>query len=300
MIDKLTILIPVYNDDASSLVQALVTEARNVKGLDYEIIVFDDGSTDARCIDANHRLALLPGCNYVSAPHHPCRASMRNAMLRQGRYEWCLMIDARLRPANPDFISRYVHAGADGCGAVCGGVVVDGGKNAKKLYRENLRFRYEKHAESLHSVAIRQQHPYQSFRTTNILLRRSVLQHTPYDERIIGYGYEDVMLGRDLEHAGIKVLHIDNPVAYTSFEDNDRYLAKTEEAMHTLRQNSDKLGMYSPILNAVSKLTALHLLWLIRTWHRIFGHIERSTLCGANPQLAVFKLYKLGYYASLP
>ena len=79
MIDKLTILIPVYNDDASSLVQALVAEARNVKGLDYEIIVFDDGSTDARCIDANHRLALLPGCNYVSAPHHPCRASMRNA-----------------------------------------------------------------------------------------------------------------------------------------------------------------------------------------------------------------------------
>ena len=101
MIDKLTILIPVYNDDASSLVQALVAEARNVKGLDYEIIVFDDGSTDARCIDANHRLALLPGCNYVSAPHHHCRASMRNAMLRQGRYEWCLMIDARLRPANP-------------------------------------------------------------------------------------------------------------------------------------------------------------------------------------------------------
>ena len=52
MIDKLTILIPVYNDDASSLVQALVAEARNVIGLDYEIIVFDDGSTDARCIHA--------------------------------------------------------------------------------------------------------------------------------------------------------------------------------------------------------------------------------------------------------
>ena len=42
MINKLTILIPVYNDDASSLVQTLVAEARNVKGLDYEIIVFDD------------------------------------------------------------------------------------------------------------------------------------------------------------------------------------------------------------------------------------------------------------------
>ena len=299
MIDKLTILIPVYNDNASSLVQALVAEARNVKGLDYEIIVFDDGSTDARCIDANHRLALLPGCNYVSAPHHHCRASMRNAMLRQGRYEWCLMIDARLRPANSDFISRYVHAGADGCGAVCGGVVVDGGKNAKKLYRENLRFRYEKHAESLHSVAIRQQHPYQSFRTTNILLRRSVLQHTPYDERIIGYGYEDVMLGRDLEHAGIKVLHIDNPVAYTSFEDNDRYLAKLDEALHTLHCLNSELYGYSPLLRTTESLMRLHLRSLVKWCHLIFGKFEHRILTGRHPKLFLLQLYKLGAYATL-
>lgn len=299
MIDKLTILIPVYNDDASSLVQALVAEARNVKGLDYEIIVFDDGSTDARCIDANHRLALLPGCNYVSAPHHPCRASMRNAMLRQGKYEWCLMIDARLRPANSDFISRYVHADVDGCGAVCGGIIVDGGKNAKKLYRENLRFRYEKHAERHHSVAIRRQHPYQSFRTTNILLRRSVLQHTPYDERIIGYGYEDVMLGRDLEHADIKVLHIDNPVAYTSFEDNDRYLAKLDEALHTLHCFNSELYSYSPLLRTIESLKRLHLLCLVKWFHLIFGKFEHRILTGQHPKLFLLRLYKLGAYATL-
>lgn len=299
MIDKLTILIPVYNDDASSLVQALVAEAQNVTGLDYEIIVFDDGSTDSRCIDANHRLALLPGCNYVSAPHHPCRASMRNAMLRQGKYEWCLMIDARLRPANSDFISRYIHAGVDGCGAVCGGIIVDGGKNAKKLYRENLRFRYEKHAERHHSVAIRRQHPYQSFRTTNILLRRSVLQHTPYDERIIGYGYEDVMLGRDLEHDGIKVLHIDNPVAYTSFEDNDRYLAKLDEALHTLHCLNNELNGYSPLLRTIESLKRLHLLWLVKWFHLIFGKFEHQILTGRHPKLFLLKLYKLGAYATL-
>lgn len=299
MIDKLTILIPVYNDDASSLVQALVAEARNVKGLDYEIIVFDDGSTDARCIEANHRLALLPGCNYVSAPHHSCRASMRNAMLRQGKYEWCLMIDARLRPANPDFISRYIHAGADGCGAVCGGVVVDGGKNAKKLYRENLRFRYEKHAERHHSVAMRRQRPYQSFRTTNILLRRSVLQHTPYDERIIGYGYEDVMLGRDLEHAGVKVLHIDNPVAYTSFEDNDRYLAKLDEALHTLHCFNSELYSYSPLLRTIESLKRLHLLWLVKWFHLFFGKFEHRILTGRHPKLFLLRLYKVGAYATL-
>lgn len=224
---------------------------------------------------------------------------MRNAMLRQGRYEWCLMIDARLRPANSDFISRYVHADADGCGAVCGGVVVDGGENAKKLYRENLRFRYEKHAESLHSVAIRQQHPYQSFRTTNIMLRRSVLQHTPYDERIIGYGYEDVMLGRDLEHAGVKVLHIDNPVAYTSFEDNDRYLAKLDEALHTLHCLNSELYGYSPLLRTIESLKRLHLLSLVKWFHLIFRKFEHRILTGRHPKLFLLQLYKLGAYATL-
>lgn len=299
MIDKLSILIPVYNDDASSLVQALVAEAQNVTGLDYEIIVYDDGSTDAHCIEANNRLALLPGCFYVSEPHHHCRASMRNSMLHQGRYEWCLMIDARLRPANADFISRYINAKVSDCGAVCGGVVVDGGDNTKKLYHENLRFRYEKHAERHHSVDARRQRPYQSFRTTNIMLRRSVLQHTPYDERIIGYGYEDVMLGRDLERAGIEVLHIDNPVAYTSFESNANYLAKLDEALYTLRSFSNELRGYSPLLNLTENLKNWHLLWMLRGFHRVFIRLEHRILIGKHPKLFILKLYKLGVYSCL-
>lgn len=299
MIDKLSILIPVYNDDASPLVQALIAEAQNVRCLDYEIIVYDDGSTDARCIKANRRLALLPNCYYVSEPHHPCRAAMRNAMLRQGRYEWCLMIDARLQPANTDFISRYVHAEVCDNGCVCGGIIVDGGINAKTLYYENLRFRYEKHEERHHSVQARREHPYQSFRTTNILLRRSVLQNTPYDERIIGYGYEDVMLGRDLEHAGTKVLHIDNPVVYTSFESNNRYLAKVDEALHTLRYFSKELRGYSPLLSLVESLKRHHLLWTVRWFHIVFKRLERFILTSRHPKLFLLKLYKLGVFASL-
>lgn len=215
MIDKLSILIPVYNDDASLLVNSLVREAQKVKGLEYEVVVYDDGSTDSRCIEANKRLSQLSGCRYVAEPHHTCRAAMRNAMLRQGKYEWCLMVDVRLQPVSNNFISNYVHTDVSGCGAVCGGVVVKGGDREQELYLESLRFRYEKYEERNHDVESRRRSPYQSFRTTNIMLRRSVLQQVPYDERIIGYGYEDVMLGKSLEKAGVKVLHIDNPVAYT-------------------------------------------------------------------------------------
>lgn len=299
MIDKLSILIPVYNDDASLLVNSLVREAQKVKGLEYEVVVYDDGSTDSRCIEANKRLSQLSGCRYVAEPHHTCRAAMRNAMLRQGKYEWCLMVDVRLQPVSNNFISNYVHTDVSGCGAVCGGVVVKGGDREQELYLESLRFRYEKYEERNHDVESRRRSPYQSFRTTNIMLRRSVLQQVPYDERIIGYGYEDVMLGKSLEKAGVKVLHIDNPVAYTSFESNLRYIEKLEEALNTLHAIASELQGYSPLLSAVSHIDSWNMLWSVRCMHRLFGQLERCLLSGNRPKLFMLKLYKLGYYASL-
>lgn len=46
IIQELSILIPVYNDEATSLVKSLHKQAQAISGLCYEIIVFDDGSTN--------------------------------------------------------------------------------------------------------------------------------------------------------------------------------------------------------------------------------------------------------------
>ena len=41
MIQELSILIPVYNDDATMLVKSLSKQAQAISGLCYEIVVFD-------------------------------------------------------------------------------------------------------------------------------------------------------------------------------------------------------------------------------------------------------------------
>ena len=106
IIQELSILIPVYNDDATLLVKSLCKQAQAISGLCYEIIVFDDGSTDKRTIENNYSLTLLPHCRYICAEHHDCRAAMRNSLVRQAKYEWHLMIDARLILVNNDFLIR--------------------------------------------------------------------------------------------------------------------------------------------------------------------------------------------------
>ena len=299
MINELSILIPVYNDCAVPLVRRLSSQACAVDGLRYEILVVDDGSTDAAMIVRNKAVDGIPRCRYVALPRHGCRAAMRNDMARQARYEWRLMVDARLKVVADDFILRYLGSGARPGDVVCGGVVVDGGECSARLYRENLRFRYEKHEERNHSVVARLKEPYKAFRTTNFFHHRSVLERVPYDERIKGYGYEDVMLGKALAEAGVRVLCIDNPVAYTSFEGNAAYLGKMEEALRTLAAFSDELVGYSPLLSALGLVSRLRLGWALRLWHAAAAKAERACLVGRRPSLLVFKLYKLGYLAAL-
>ena len=45
MINELSILIPVYNDNATVLVRVLQAQAEAVDGLEYEILAVDDGPT---------------------------------------------------------------------------------------------------------------------------------------------------------------------------------------------------------------------------------------------------------------
>lgn len=299
IIQELSILIPVYNDDATLLVKSLCKQAQAIFGLCYEIIVFDDGSTDKRTIENNYSLTLLPHCRYICAEHHYCRAAMRNSLVRQAKYEWHLMIDARLILVNDDFLIRYLSCGVRVGEVACGGVCVDGGSLTAQLYRENLRFRYEKHEESKHSYLKRKADPYKAFRTTNFFYHKSVLKLVPYNEQVKGYGYEDVLLGKALSEKNIKVNHIDNPVAYTVFENNQVYLRKIEEALRTLHAFEGELNNYSPLLHARNILRKLHLLGPFRKFHALCKGWELMNLCSNKPSLFIFKLYKLGYYVSL-
>lgn len=299
MIDQLTILIPTFNDSARALVTELSRQASLISGLRYEICVVDDGSTDAHAIEENMRINVLRHCRFVQSVHHDCRSAMRNAMARFGQYEWCLMVDARLTPCDASFLRRYLDSPVPVGGVAVGGVVVDGGAEEERLTRENLRFRYERHEQRNHSLAVRRQQPYRSLRTTNFFFHRSVLQRVPYDERVKGYGYEDVLLGKALQASGIPILHIDNPVAYTSFESNEAYINKVEEAMRTLSLFQKDLAGYSPLLSLAHGLARWHLSPLVRLFHRVFGTMEKRLLTSRRPSLFVLKLYKLGFFMAM-
>lgn len=293
-IRQLSVLIPTFNCVCVQLVTELQRQAALVEGLEYEIIVVDDESTDESTITQNRAINELPHCRLVEARHRQGRSAMRNALACYANYEWQLQIDCSVSVLHGDFISAYIEQ--QNSPVVCGGIAIS---CTDEMLSSNLRCKYEKHEEPNHSAAMRQTNPYHCFRTTNFMYHRSVLERVPFDERILTYAFEDVMFGRDLSRAGIPVQHIDNPVSYTRFEDSIRYLHKVEESLLTLHSFERELKNYSTILTYIYRLRSLHLLWAVQLLHRLTSSLQRHNLTGNNPSLLIFKLYKLGHYSCI-
>ena len=301
----LSILLPSYNNVCVSLVQALQRQADALRGkLDkpfrYEIIVADDGSTDAACIDANRVIGDMLHCRYLRMEQNVGRAQIRNVLISESRGDYVLLIDSDLFLCDDNYLYKYATSTAD---VVYGGTriggeglaMVDNEANTENL-KGNLRYIYEKKAEPSHRAAFRQLRPNQEISVCNLYARRDIMEAHPFDSRFKAYGYEDVLFGKRLAESGIEVTHIDNPVLINEFEPNSVFVKKTEEAILTLCRFEQDLEGYSNLKTKVSTLGRYIPLSLFRLWHRIMKNKEKRNLTGSKPSLLLFKLYKLGFF----
>ena len=301
----LSILLPSYNNVCVSLVQVLQRQADALWGkLDkpfrYEIIVADDGSTDAACIDANRVIGDMLHCRYLRMEQNVGRAQIRNVLISESRGDYVLLIDSDLFLCDDNYLYKYATSIADVVygGTRIGGeglVMVDNEANTENL-KGNLRYIYEKKAEPSHRAVFRQLRPNQEISVCNLYARRDIMEAHPFDSRFKAYGYEDVLFGKRLAESGIEVTHIDNPVLINEFEPNSVFVKKTEEAILTLCRFEQDLEGYSNLKTKVTTLGRYIPLSLFRLWHRIMKNKEKRNLTGPKPSLLLFKLYKLGFF----
>jgi len=288
----LSILIPTYNDKCLNLVKELKGQADKINGLEYEIIVADDGSTDPDVIKDNSQIALLGCCKFIRNIQNLGRAKIRNFLASMSAFEWLLFIDGDMLCIHPQFIINYLNINDDY-------KVVYGGYDLLPTRAGNLRWKYELKAQPFHHAAERNKHAWNDFHTSNFLIASAVFRQYPLDERFTHYGYEDVLYGKCLKANGIRIWHIDNPVTFAKFENNTSFVKKTEESLCTLYHFHTELGSYSRIVSLCSKLHSMHLTPLVKAFHHAFGTILRRNLCGMRPSLLCFNVYKIGYYVCL-
>lgn len=287
----LSILIPTYNEICFSLVETLREQALKV-GMRFEIIVADDASPRSEVRRANEPIGDMSGCRYVQLQANVGRAAIRNRLVMEAQGDWLLFLDSDVRVVNDDFLARYwkIRERADIiCGSLCVPQAVTPGCE--------LRHVYEVAALPRRTAAWRTAHPYESFTVFNTLMHKRVMEDLSFDESCKEYGYEDALLGIMAESAGFSILHIDLPLEHLGEDPSAVFLAKTRAALRTLHH----LGEPMQSRAAVSRFARNHK-WLSRFALfacGMFGALMRANLLGRRPNMRVFALYKLGYYASL-
>ena len=285
----ISILIPTFNDDCRGLAGSLMIQAEAIDDLEWEIIIADDASTNTALVESLSQLNKLEGFRYIRCNTNFGRSAIRNFLAQEARGEWLLFVDAHRVMVSNDYLKTYISA-TQNAQVICGGY------QALKGPDGNLRYLYEHEAERNNSASLRAKHPYQSFNASNFMIRRDIFMQHQFDTRLHKYGYEDVLLGRELALAGIPITHIDAPTGYIEYECNANFVEKAEEAMETLHQFRDSLQGYSPILTVANRLQGNLAGAVFRKLFQWKRNAWRNNLTSRRPSLLIFKLYKLGYY----
>ena len=143
---EISILLPAYNNVCVPLVEELQRQAALLPGLQYEILVADDGSTCQEAISQNRLIGQWPCCRYIERKQNTGRSAIRNFLAREAQYGRMLFVDSDLHVCSPSFLKDYLEAEGD---VVVGGILKGG--DASRL-ASNLRYRYETDYQRKHEI----------------------------------------------------------------------------------------------------------------------------------------------------
>lgn len=207
----LSILVPYYRDDPSELLADLLAQCGEQKTL--EILLYDDGTGDA---DVNSRLcaavkaAAVP-VRLIMAEENNGRSTARNVLQSSARGDWVLFLDADMRPETDHFILDYLALIEDDkADIIFGGFTVP---RASDDPDTDLHRALSEASDCL-SLEAREAAGPQYVASSNLCVRKTVLDQEPFDTEFVGWGWEDsewaarVSKSYVLKHADIPALHL--------------------------------------------------------------------------------------------
>lgn len=269
-------------------------QAQFGEAFDYEILVADDASTDESIIKKNEMMEYLPNCEYIRMESNVGRVPLRNWLISNSRFDNILFIDADAEVISDDFVLMYWEHRQENS------VIVGGIKSPVTAQRgHELRLKYELAAEKQRTLSYRQAHPYDNFTTFNVMFHRAVLNQVIFDERITEYGYEDALMGVQLNQMNVPIIHIYNPLLHTGINDNLSFLTNSEAALRMLHKLGAPMTDKARVAITYNKLVNWRVCGMFRTFFRINKGWMRKNILSHHPSLFIFSLYKLGYFATL-
>jgi len=297
----LSVLIPFFRDDPTSLISRLDAEAARLGGR-IELVTLDDGGGDAvltRRVALQIETLAAPAC-LVAIDRNQGRAPGRNRLAAHARGRHLLFLDSDMAPDRDDFLARYLelidHNPIDGGDPA----VVFGGFSMMQVPRAT---RYALHralalrGECL-DAAERRLKPEKYVFTSNLLVRRDVFEAEAFDESFSGWGWEDVEWGmRVLRRFG--VVHIDNSATHLGLDTPAALAGKYEQSAgnfaRVIARHPDIVSRY-PSYRLARKLKQLPAL---KAWRGLLKWAALHPVAPLTARVLALKAYRAALYAEV-
>ena len=287
----ISILIPVYNQNAVSLVKSIKDECEELD-IEYQIMVFDDHSNEETKAQ-NRELGHEFGVNYLELSENLGRARIRNRLARMARHKFLLFLDGDSGVGRKDFIKTYLDQ-IDNAEVIYGGRVYQ--KNKPKDAKKVLHWKYGRKREAL-PLKKRLLDPYLNFQSNNFLISAWLFSKLKFDEAVEGYGYEDLLFAQKIKDLGGGILHIDNPVIHLGLEDAEDFIGKTKNAISNLaRLNTSGKLQHTRLTAFYKKMKSLGIKDLLVRYYEGSKSSIHKNLTSASPSIRKFNLMKLAEY----
>jgi glycosyltransferase involved in cell wall biosynthesis len=284
----LSVLIPVYNFNVTSLVQALNSQLQAI-GKEGEIILLDDGSS-AEMLITNQSLKNILSVSFHQNVKNEGRMAARLKLSDLARYDYLLFLDCDSGIIKDDFLAEYFDLINKNISLASGG----------RVYTEVmpvecelvLHWKYGRKRES------RQGKQGAAFMSNNFLIKKENFNSLDNSLKLPGYGHEDSWWGIQFEKSGIICHYINNPVLHAAIEKADAFIAKSENALGNLlllEKNIEPklISKHVRIYKWYRRIKKIGLSGLYLFIEKPFHNYFRRNILTCKPNLFYFDCYRL-------
>ena len=287
----LSILIPTYNYDLSSLVHEIHKQATKAK-IKFEIICFDDAS-EKYTYENKSTIDSRPNTRIIHSEKNFGRIKSRQILSNESSYNWLLFLDADVIPKSDKFIECYINKINLGYDVIYGGFAYTSMKPENDYI---LRWKYGKTFEEINARK-RNLKPYQIIISANFLIKKTVFNKINSKINRKSYGLDNYF-GALLKQNRNNVLHINNEVYHFGIEKSTVYLKKIEEAIITLLWLFYEKKMFEhnqKLLSVFVFFKQFKINYFMVFFYNIFYSRVKKNLVGNNPNMFLLQLYKISY-----
>lgn len=291
---QLSVLVPFYKDDAASLLKDLDAQ---IIGRAIEVLFYDDGTQNAELTSkmANAVNNAKGAVSLMTNTDNHGRSAARNALFQAAQGDWVLFLDADMRPSRDTFLETYISLINK-----CAADIIFGGFEVEAQQEDADRDVHRALSEISDCLTLdeRQAGGPQYVASSNLCVKRGVLETEPFDSGFTGWGWEDSEWAARVSKL-FTLVHVDNPAVHLGLETTEtllkRFSTSGQNYLRFTKAHPD-LAERLPLFNISKFLGRLPGQRLMRPALKLCVKMQVLPM---RARLAALKLWRASHYADV-